>query len=91
MIVVKGSNKFQEIKYTRTDDPRAYVRYCNQRLYLDEFMNARYGHGYTEESKAAGCQIHGAIGLTVWSAYLIHLSDDNSAAKVFYPYQDSTD
>lgn len=37
-------------------------------------------------SRFLGCEICGACNDTVYSAYLIHISDSNDQAKVFYSY-----
>ena len=75
-----GSNKYQEIRYNAAGEP--FVRFRNLRIKLDEVMR------YQDEdlSRFIGCEICGACNDTVYSAYLIHISDQCDQAKVFYSY-----
>ena len=77
---ITGSNKYQEIRYNAAGEP--FVRYRNLRIKLDEVMR------YEDKnlSRFIGCEICGACTDTIYSAYLIHISDSNDQAKVFYSY-----
>ena len=77
---ITGSNKYQEIRYNAAGEP--FVRCGNIRIKLDEFM----GYQDTDLSRFIGCEICGACNDTVYSAYLIHISDGGDRAKVFYSY-----
>ena len=77
---ITGSDKYQEIQYNKDDEP--FVRYKNIRIKLDEFE--RYQD--EDQSRLIGCEICGACTDTVYSAYLIHISDSNNRVKVFYSY-----
>ena len=77
---ITGSDKYQEIRYNAAGAP--FVRYGNIRIKLDGVMS------YQDEdlSRCIGCEICGAYNDTIYSAYLIHISDSNDQAKVFYSY-----
>lgn len=75
---IYGSNKYQEIRYNKDGEP--FVRFRNLRIKLDEVM--RYQDA--DLSRCIGCEICGACNDTVYSAYLIHISDKSDQAKVFY-------
>ena len=77
---ITGSDKYQEIQYNKDDEP--FVRFGNIRIKLDEVM----GYQDADLSRFLGCEICGACNDTVYSAYLIHISDSNDQAKVFYSY-----
>ena len=77
---ITGSDKYQEIQYNKGDEP--FVRYKNIRIKLDKVM----GYQDADLSRFIGCEICGAYNDTVYSAYLIHISDSNDQAKVFYSY-----
>ncbi len=84
---VRMSKRWQEIKYSRqrgvdSDELMPYVRYQNQRIYLENFMRG----DFREESKLARVKIHGAAGTSYFSAYLIHLSEDGEYARVGYAH-----
>ena len=89
-MVIFGSNHWQEIKYAvnkeygNMDVSSPYVRYRNQRIWLDEFVVIP--HRYPEESALCGMEIHGAACTSMFSANLIHLNRDVDQAKVFYSY-----
>jgi hypothetical protein len=89
-MVICGSNRWQEIKYAVNKDygdqntTSPYVRYRNQRIWLDEFVVSP--HRYPEESALCGMEIHGAACTSMFSANLIHLNRDGEQAKVFYSY-----
>lgn len=78
--MITGSNEYQEIKYNAAGEP--FVRYGNIRIKLNEVM--RYQD--MDLSRLIGCEICGACTDTVYSVYLIHISDSNDQAKVFYSY-----
>lgn len=86
--------RWQEIKYSkqRGDDSgelKPYVRFRNQRLYLENFMRSTAGgngEGFREESIACGFPIHGVYGTSYFSAYFIHLNEDGDAARVVYAH-----
>ncbi len=86
-MVIVGSNQWQKIKYAvnkeygNRDIDSPYVRYRNQRIQLDEFTTSP--HGFKEESDLCGMEIHAAACTSMFSAYLIHLSEDGEYAKVF--------
>ena len=75
-----GSDKYQEIRYNAAGEP--FVRFKNLSIKLDEFK--RYQD--EDQSRLIGCEICGACTDTVYSAYLIHISDKSDQAKVFYSY-----
>ena len=77
---ITGSNKYQEIRYNAAGEP--FVRFRNLRIKLDEFE--RYQD--EDRSRLIGCEICGACTDTVYSAYLIHISDSTGQVKVFYNY-----
>ena len=77
---IKGSNKYQEIRYNK--DGESFVRFGNIRIKLDKVM--RYQDA--DLSRFLGCEICGAYNDTIYSAYLIHINDSNDQAKVFYSY-----
>lgn len=77
---ITGSNKYQEIRYNAAGDP--FVRFGDIRIKLDDVM--RYQDA--DLSRCLGCEICGAYNDSIYSAYLIHISDDNDQAKVFYSY-----
>ena len=77
---ITGSNKYQEIRYNAAGEP--FVRFRNLRIKLDEFMR----HQDEDLSRLIGCEICGACNDTVYSAYLIHISNNSDQAKVFYSY-----
>jgi hypothetical protein len=90
-MVIEGSNKWQEIKYAvnrhKDNDfnwAEPYVRYKNQRIWLDDFFVSIYG--YKEESALCGVEIHAAASSSIWSSYLLHINKDGDQAKVFYSY-----
>ena len=75
-----GSDKYQEIRYNAAGEP--FVKFKNLSIKLDEFK--RYQD--EDQSRLIGCEICGACNDTVYSAYLIHISDSNGQVKVFYSY-----
>ena len=77
---ITGSNKYQEISRNAAGEP--FVRYGNIRIKLDDVRH------YADEdlSRFLGCEICGACNDTIYSAYLIHISDTSDRAKVFYSY-----
>ena len=77
---ITGSNKYQEIRYNAAGDP--FVRFGNIRIKLDKVM----GYQDADLSRFIGCEICGAYNDTIYSAYLIHISDSADRAKVFYSY-----
>ena len=77
---ITGSNKYQDIRYNAAGEP--FVRYGNIRVKLEKFM----GYRDADLSRFIGCEICGAYNDTMYSAYLIHISDSNDQAKVFYSY-----
>jgi hypothetical protein len=89
-MVIFGSNRWQEIKYAvnkeygNMDVSSPYVRYRNQRIWLDEFTTSP--HGFKEESDLCGMEIHAAACSSMFTAHLIHLSKDGECAKVFYSF-----
>ena len=89
-MVIFGSNQWQEIKYAVNKDygdqsyTSPYVRYRNQRIWLDEFITSPYG--YKEESALCGMEIHAVACTSMFTANLIHLSKDGEHAKVFYSF-----
>jgi|ADurb_Cas_03_Slu_FD_contig_61_931272_length_428_multi_2_in_0_out_0_1 hypothetical protein len=86
-MVICGSNRWQEIKYAVNKDygdqntTSPYVRYRNQRIWLDEFVVSP--HQYPEESALCGIEIHGAASMTYFMAYLLHINPHGDQAKVF--------
>lgn len=80
METIYGSNKYQEIKYDKEDQP--YVRFKNIRLYLDDFMCSH--NGFKEETTLLNCEICAGASDTVYSGYMLHINSDNDRAKVFY-------
>jgi len=86
-LVVCGSDKWQEIRYTygKGEEPSLpYVRYRNQRIYLDEFFTSP--HGFQEESNLCGIKIHAVCTTSMFTAFLIHINNEGDMAKVFYSY-----
>ncbi len=86
---ITGSDKWQEIKYAHNkdledDNLSPYVRFRNQRIWLDEFIVSP--NGYKEESDLCGTPIHAACSISWSAAYLISISDCGDKAKVFYSY-----
>jgi hypothetical protein len=83
---IRGSDTYQDIRYGRDpnggEDLVPYVRYRNQRLYLDDFTVSP--NGYERESKIIGTEIHAAFCDSFFSAYLLHLSEDGDQAKVYF-------
>ena len=77
---ITGSNRYQEIRYNAAGEP--FVRYGHTRIGLNDVM--RYEDA--DLSRFLGCEICGAYNDTIYSAYLIHISDSNDQAKVFYSY-----
>jgi len=84
-----GSNCWQEIKYAANkewgnpDELSPYVRYGNQRYWLDEFMCP--GPAAQEDFKRElGQDVAGYLSLTIESGMVIVLSRDCDMAKVFY-------
>ncbi len=81
---IVGTGKYQEIKYAVNKDTGElvpYVRFRNQRLWLDDFITSP--HGFKEESALCGTEICAAMGTTYFSAYLIHINSHGDEAKVF--------
>ncbi len=79
--------RWQEIKYSRqrgveSQELQPYVRYRNQRLYLENFMRG----DFSEESKAAKMKIHGTYGTSYFDGFFIHLSEDGERARVGYAH-----
>lgn len=74
-----GSNKWQEIKHTIK---KPYVRYRNQRLYLDDFAPLIY----PEIEKEIGYKIHGFYGIGWFEFYMVHFDPDEKMAKVYHGY-----
>ena len=89
-MVILGSNQWQDIKYAvnkeygNRDVYSSYVRYRNQRIWLDEFTTSP--NGFKEESSLCGMEIHAAACSSMFTAHLIHLSKDGRRAKVFYSF-----
>lgn len=89
-MAIFGSNRWQEIKYAVNKEygdqsyTSPYVRYRNQRIWLDEFITSP--HGFKEESDLCGMEIHAAACTSMFTAHLIHLSKDGECAKVFYSF-----
>ena len=88
-MVICGSNRWQEIKYaTNRDCPEQgvfpYVRYRNQRIWLDEFTTSP--HGFKEESELCGMEIHAVACSSMFTANLIHIDSSGDKAMVFYSY-----
>ena len=89
-MVISGSNQWQEIKYAINKDygdqntTSPYVRYRNQRIWLDEFVVSP--HGFKEESDLCGMEIHAVACSSMFSANLIHIDSSGEKARVFYSY-----
>ena len=77
---ITGSDKYQEIRYNAAGEP--FVSYGHTRIKLNDVM--RYEDA--DLSRFIGCEICGAYNDTIYSAYLIHISDSSDQAKVFYSY-----
>jgi hypothetical protein len=77
-VTITGSNKYQEIHYNADGVP--FVRFRNLRIKLDAVM--RYHD--IDVSRVIGCEICGVYNDTVYSVYLIHISNNGDQAKVFY-------
>lgn len=90
-----GSNRWQEIKYAINhewgsgNEPSPYVRYGNQRYWLDEFM--RPSPGIQEDFKHdLGFKIDGYASLTMETGMIIVLNRDGDKAKLFYFWSSTT-
>ena len=77
---ITGSDKYQEIRYNKDDEP--FVRFGNIRIKLADVR----GYEDKDLSRFLGCEICGAYNDTIYSAYLIHINDSNNRVKVFYSY-----
>jgi len=84
-IKIYGSNKWIKIRHAKPDwskdEYQGYVMYRKRRFYLDNFLRIGYGGGYVPKWMK---EFDGQADSTFFSCYLIKLSEDGEAAKVFF-------